>query len=544
MYPTMQFDVYKNFHPDAYHPEVTEVYSNYISRSNKYSNVKDSKAVAFVGLQYFIIDFLINEYNNGFFRLPKEIAVRNHKRIMSAMVGYPVSTARLEALHDLGYLPLEIKALPEGTMVPYQVTPLTVRSTMPGFQWLTNSLETVMSTENWPIQTACTTAVEYFKTFIEYARKTGMPEEFCAFQGHDFSFRGMAGRHAAAMTGFGHLASGLAGTDTVPAVLFAEKYYNADVDKELVGVSVNATEHSVTCSWQNEGEVAFYRHLMHNVAPTGILSLVFDTWDFWGGVVNILPELKDEIMERDGTIVIRPDSGDPVRILCGYGYDVYETRRDAERHMVMSDNNMHVIYLVCEDKFYKVVELDDPECVQWKPEFKYEELMECEVKGLIECLWDIFGGTISETGHKILDDHIGAIYGDSITVERQKEILSRLEAKGFASKVVLGIGSYTYQYVTRDTHGSAVKATSVIKNGVREAIFKDPKTDPGKKSAKGLLYVGLDDKNQLYMENDVSEEREKEGLLETVFLNGELVRKTTLAQIRGRIKEWVNSELE
>ena len=112
--------------------------------------------------------------------------------------------------------------------------------------------------------------------------------------------------------------------------------------------------------------------------------------------------------------------------------------------------------------------------------------MECEVKGLIECLWDTFGGTITDKGFKLLDEHIGAIYGDAITLVRQRQILQRLADKGFASKLVLGIGSYSYQHVTRDTHGSAVKATSIVKADERIAIFKDPKTATKKKSAKGL----------------------------------------------------------
>ena len=170
-----------------------------------------------------------------------------------------------------------------------------------------------------------------------------------------------------------------------------------------------------------------------------------------------------------------------------------------------------------------------------------------ESKGLIECLWDIFGGTYT-TGsdgkqYKLLDEHIGAIYGDSITLERQREILQRLQDKGFASKVVLGIGSYTYQYVTRDTHGSAVKATSIIKDDRRIAIFKDPKTDRKKKSAKGLLYVGKDEHGNIYQEDDVTIEREKEGLLETIFEDGEMVKETSLQDIRNLIKEQISWQL-
>ncbi|CZF82440.1 putative nicotinate phosphoribosyltransferase [Grimontia celer] len=522
--PSMQKDVYKEFHARAYHPDVSEVYANYTSRSGKLSNVAENDKVAFVGLQYFIKSYLMEEWD-AFFSADKETAVANHKRVMSAMLGYPVDVSYLEELHDLGYLPLKIKALPEGTLVPYQVPPMTVVNTKEGFQWLTNMIETVLSAENWPIQTSATTSVAYLKVFKEFAAKTGLAKEFVPFQGHDFSFRGMFGKQAAAMSGFGHLASGLVGTDTIPAVLFAEKYYGANVDQELVGCSVDATEHSVTCSWLLEGEIEFFRYLMREQSPKGILSVVSDTWDFWTLVTEYLPQLKDEILAREGTLVIRPDSGDPVKILTGYKAspvseysELANSQSEAEQEALASGYEAYR----WNGQFYGVFE------------GQTIELMDCEVKGLIECLWDIFGGTITDKGFKLLDEHIGAIYGDAITLPRQREILQRLMDKGFASKVVLGIGSYSYQYVTRDTHGSAVKATSVVKSGERVAIFKDPKTDTKKKSAKGLLKVE-DVGGELVLFDNVSEAEEAQGLLEVVFEDGKLVKETSLAEIRSVI---------
>ncbi|MDC9502188.1 MULTISPECIES: nicotinate phosphoribosyltransferase [unclassified Pseudoalteromonas] len=521
---SMQKDVYKEFHSRAYHPDVSEVYANFTSRSGKLSNIENNDRVAFVGLQYFIKSYLLEEWNE-FFKLDKATAVANHKRIMSSMLGYTVDVKYLEDLHDLGYLPLKIKALPEGTLVPYLVPPMTIVNTKAGFQWLTNMIETVLSCENWPIQTSTTTSVAYLKVFKEFAKKTGTPMEFVPFQGHDFSFRGMFGKHAAAMSGFGHLASGLVGTDTIPAVLFAEKYYGANVDNELVGCSVDATEHSVTCSWIMEGEIEFFKYLMKEQSPKGILSVVSDTWDFWTLVTDYLPQLKSEIMARDGTLVIRPDSGDPVKVLTGYKVspvsdykDLFETQKEAEADVI---NKGYEAYRF-NGQYYG---FEDSNTI---------ELMECEVKGLIECLWDTFGGTITAKGYKLLDDHIGAIYGDAITLTRQRQILQRLMDKGFASKVVLGIGSYSYQYVTRDTHGSAVKATSVVKAGERLAIFKDPKTDSKKKSAKGLLKIDRVN-GELTLFDDVTEQEEAKGLLEVVFENGKIVKETTLSEIRTLI---------
>lgn len=524
---SMQKDVYKEFHGKAYHPLVTRVYANFTSRSGKLSNVPDNASVAFVGLQYFIMDYLIEEWKY-FFEAPKELAVRSHKRILDAMLGYSVDVEYLCKLHDLGYLPLRIKALDEGTLVPYQVPPITVVNTHDDFAWLTNMVETVMSCENWGIQTSATTATAYLKVFREFAEKTGVPLEFVPHQGHDFSFRGMFGRAAAAASGFGHLASGLVGTDTIPAVLFAEKFYGANVEKELVGVSVDATEHSVTCSWLLEGEIAFFRYLMQEQSPTGILSVVSDTWDFWKLVTEYLPLLKEEILARDGAVIIRPDSGCPVKILTGYlVHPVAFNSAEFSFSMAhMSAVKTRSEAFIFDGKFYTVEGLGKAD--------ESTELMACEVKGLIECLWDIFGGTMTDKGYKMLDEHIGAIYGDAITLERQRAILQRLMDKGFCSKIVLGIGSYSYQYVTRDSHGSAVKATHVIKDNEPLAIFKDPKTDTKKKSAKGLIRID-EVEGQLVMTDNCTEEQEKGGLLRTVFEDGKLVRTTTLSEIRDRI---------
>jgi nicotinamide phosphoribosyltransferase len=336
------------------------------------------------------------------------------------------------------------------------------------------------------------------------------------------------------MSGFGHLASGLVGTDTIPAVLFAEKYYGANVDNELVGCSVDATEHSVTCSWIMEGEIEFFKYLMKEQSPTGILSVVSDTWDFWTLVTDYLPQLKDEIMARDGTLVIRPDSGDPVKILTGYKLspvseysELFQTQVEAEKDVVA--NGYEAYRWNGEYYGFENNGFEDEQPIQ---------LMPCEIKGLIECLWDTFGGTTTSKGFKLLDDHIGAIYGDAITLKRQRQILQRLMDKGFASKVVLGIGSYSYQYVTRDTHGSAVKATSVVKNGERVAIFKDPKTDTKKKSAKGLLKIERVN-GELTLFDDVAEEDESQGLLEVVFEDGKLTQEITLTQIRETINNQI-----
>lgn len=568
-----QCDFYKTFHKLAYHPAINKVYSNFTSRSGKLSNTKDKDGVVFVGLQYFIKDFLIKEFEETFFNLPEDVAIKGFKRIVDCSLGGDYDMSHFVALHRLGYLPLEIKALPEGVLVPYGVPPVTFTNTVEGFQWLPNYIETVFSTENWPIQTSATTARAYLKNTIGSFNRAGLPHDLVPFMCHDFSFRGMVGRHAAAMSGFGHLCS-FAGTDTIPAILFAEKYYNANVEKELVGASVAATEHSTTTSYimslveekgitKFEAELEYVRYLM-SVVPTGILSHVSDSFDFWKFVGEGLPLLKEDILARQDKLVIRPDSGNVVDVICGielntvdYDGDDFDTWKeyaasymDCKFRGELDAENPHsddtqvftgkfgtfsVTYepdLNRHDKTYYYVDNygdDVDHCVFELLHLNYEQ------KGLVESLWGIFGGTLSPTGMKLLHDNIGAIYGDSITLERQAQIIKRLEAKGFAAMVVLGIGSYSYQMVSRDTHGSAVKATWVQKGDKGVEVFKDPKTDSGKKSAKGLLRVELENgKYVLYDQQTI--EQEELGELKPVFLNGKLLHETSLSEIRERVK--------
>jgi len=259
----------------------------------------------------------------------------------------------------------------------------------------------------------------------------------------------------------------------------------------------------------NYCEQELFRHLVEDLYPTGLVSIVSDTWDFWTVVTEYIPALKDVIMARQpnaiglNKVVLRPDSGDPVKIITGYTEDEYYIEEDGE-------------------------------LISYKDGIT---LSPAEVKGAIECLWDTFGGTLTDCGYRELDEHIGLIYGDSITLERAHAILRRLADKGFASSnVVLGVGSYTYQYNTRDSMGYAMKATYGEVNGVGREIFKDPATDNGtKKSAKGLLRVDLVD-GEYVMRDQVTWAEEAGGELKTVFKDGKLYNQTSLGEIRQRIQ--------
>lgn len=493
-YPLSCIDFYKADHRRQY-PEGTElVISNFTPRSGKNANVADKSSIIFFGLQYFIKDFLIETWNKGFFNLSKEKVVEWYRLRMDSSLGKDsIPVDHVEALHDLGYLPIRIRALPEGILVPMRVPCLTIENTKPEFFWLTNYLETVLSTYIWLPCTSATTAYNFKEMFNDFAIETGSPKEFIQWQGHDFSFRGMSSLQSAVMSGAGHLLS-FTGTDTVPAIDFLERYYGANCIKELIGGSVPATEHSVMCMGGEKDELGTFRRLIKELYPRGIVSIVSDTWDFWKVLTEYAPALKDTIMSREGKVVFRPDSGDPVQIICGskpYITDMYVT-------------NTH------------------------------------EEKGAVEVLWDIFGGTITDKGYRLLDSHVGLIYGDSISFERAKTILQRLKAKGFASaNIVFGIGSYTYQYVTRDTWGFAMKATYGVVNGIPKEIFKKPKTDTGEKnSAKGLLFVDKHpDSEGLYLEDQVTWEKfnSPENLLQIVFEDGKIIKEYTLQEIREKV---------
>lgn len=245
--PLTQIDFYKADHRRQYPEGTTKVYSNFTPRSNHLAKVgphHDDKVV-FFGLQGWIKWFLKDIWNREFFHQPKKEVVERYRRRMDTALGPgAIPVDHIAALHDLGFLPLKIKALPEGSRVNMRVPVLTIENTIPEFFWLTNYLESVMSAELWKPCTSATTAYEYRKLLMKYAHMTGSPVEFVDFQGHDFSFRGLSGLHDAHSSGAGHLLS-FVGTDTVPAIDYLENYYHADPEREIVGTSVPATEHSV-----------------------------------------------------------------------------------------------------------------------------------------------------------------------------------------------------------------------------------------------------------------------------------------------------------
>ena len=489
--PLSAIDFYKANHVKFYGPETESLYENFCPRSTKHLEKvdgTDDKIVAF-GLQYPIKYFLIELWNTEFFNKPKEEVIRKYKRRMDNALGKDaVQTDHLEALHDLGYLPLIIKALPEGSVINAKVPYFTIKETDKRFAWLVGYLEDALSCLTWKASTSATIARKYKQIGINAANATGVDPGFVDFAFHDFSLRGMSGFQDACMSGSGHLLS-FYGSDNVPSIDFMEDYYNANSDVEMIGCGVAANEHSVVCSGLKENEFTNYKKWINETFPTGIVSLVSDTWNLWTVITEFLPLLKEDIVNRDGKVVLRPDSSPktPLEIICG-----------------------------------------DPDAEIGSPEYK----------GVVELLYEIIGGFENGSGYKELDPHIGMLYGEAISLSLAPKIFTRLKEKGFASNTCfLGIGSMTYALRTRDTLGYALKATQCVVDGETREIFKDPVTDGNtgfKKSAKGLLRVDFID-GEYVMKDQCTPEEEHGGELKTVFLNGELLIDWSLSEIRERV---------
>lgn len=485
--PLSQTDSYKVGHFSMYPKGMDYLQSNWTPRTSRIDGVKK---VVFFGLQAFIKDVLMTQFTENFFKRPAQEVIEHHKRRVEGMLGMQFEVDHWYKLHALGYIPLKFSALTEGTEVPLRVPMFIMENTVKGYGWLVNYFESVMSNNIWQAMTSATIALRFRRLLNAWAAKTSDTPEFVDWQGHDFSFRGLSSTDSGSASGAGHLLS-FAGSDTLTAMDWAEHYYGAN---GFVGGSVPATEHSVMCAGGKDDELETIRRLLVE-NPTGILSIVSDTWSLWKVIKEILPQLKDEIMARDGKLVIRPDSGDPVDIICGEYIEPY--------------------YTTAKEKYSPTD------------------------RGVVELLWNVFGGTVNNKGYKVLDPHIGCIYGDAITYERADNICRRLETKGFAStNVVLGIGSFTYQYNTRDTFGFAMKATWCEINGVPHNIFKDPVTDSGvKKSAKGRLAVGMNTMGQLSLKNEATKGDEALSLLQPIWEDGKFIegRELTFRTIASRL---------
>ena len=524
--PLLCSDSYKQCHHRLYPSNLEYMYSNTTPR---YSRVDGVNEVVVFGTQYFVEEYLIKQWDEEFFNKPIEEVLTEYHRVIDNHLGPGViNDDNIRYLHSLGYLPIHLKALPEGTLCPIGVPLMTITNTDPKCVWLTNFLETISQTVTWLPITSATTAHNFRKLLNKWAQETSDSPDFVQWQGHDFSLRGMSSFESGCVSGAAHLLS-FTGSDSIPSIKFLEKYYGADVTKELISGSVAASEHSVAATYfeETDNEDSYIQGMLDAV-PKGIVSIVADTYDYWKLISENLITFKDKIMGRNGKVVIRPDTGDPVRIVCGY--QITETSYSLDDLLDKSIRQTAYIKL-----------WDDVDCY-YTSDGRYltrdGEITALEAKGSIQVLYDIFGGNVNSKGYIELDPHIGLIYGDSITYSRCERICELLAQKGFAStNVVYGIGSYTYQYATRDVYSLACKATWVQVGGLAKPIFKDPKTgDDKKKSAKGLLRVNRVN-GTLVLKDNCTPEEECGGELITVFKDGVQHNKCSLLQIRRRLND-------
>ncbi|MCL1791858.1 MAG: nicotinamide phosphoribosyltransferase domain-containing protein [Peptococcaceae bacterium] len=554
--PLLLLDYYKTTHHEQYPTDLTRIVSYFTPRATRLAG---QNHLIMFGLQGYLKTYLIRAFQDNFFSRPRNEILTQYQRILDNTLGPGiVNYDKIAALHDLGYLPIQIKALDEGTRVPIKVPMLEITNTHRDFAWLVNTLETSLSCTLWHTMISANVGYMYRQLVNKYyaiSVDDTIPRNRAL---GDFSMRGQESCESAVKSSAAFCLSFL-NTATVPAILYLEDNYNCDSSQEPVAYGAISTEHSVmTSNYACDGdELTHIKRLLTRIYPKNSFSMVSDSYDYWHLVDTLLPQCKQEILAHEGFIGIRGDSGNPIDIT---------TRTVAK-------------------------------------------------------LWDHFGGTINSKGYRVLDPHVKAIYGDSITPQRAEKIYAWLCDNKFAcNNVLLGVGSFSMQCLeeaakespdlphptqlalnpeisktqadnaspndaasptltlhpfTRDTYGIAIKATYGEINDQPLMIYKDPKTDSGlKKSQKGCCVVCYDpdgtvspdnpntpdnpdssdnsdntdcldskptrrDAKLTYLDNMTFAQAESHpnNLLKTVFRDGKMTREQNLHDIRTRLHE-------
>ena len=577
--PLLMIDFYKACHESQYPKGLTKMVSYYTPRM---SRLDDVDKVTLFGLQGFINEYLIEGFNKYFFERNINEVLNEYKRTLDYTMGEgSYNLDKVLKLHQLGYLPLEIRALPEGTRSNIGVPQIEISNTHPDFVWLVNTIETLLSCTMWHTQVSAEVGYRYRKIVDKYVDLTCENVDPRNVLG-DFSMRGQQSAESAIKSSASWLLS-FNNTATVPAIMWLEKNYNCDVTKDVVGRGAISTEHSVMCSnfSVNGDEITQVKRLLTEIYPKHSFSMVSDSYDYWNMVTNTIPQCKEEILAHEGYIGIRGDSGDPIEVIAGK--DIYNFKDQNEFDWFLNSPNRWAwdvfdgaeydtdligyfngeymkIHVTCEwmnergaytdRKYYFVDEYNVTVERDYHPT--------AEDMGTVWALWQTFGGTVNAKGYKVLDPHVKAIYGDSITPYRCEQIYRRLEQKGFAiNNVVLGVGSFsmmclenyndetdefTYSPYTRDTFGIAVKATyAEDADGNPIMIMKQPKGCDWKKSQKGCCFVTHDENGNYTCDDgftwtDCDESDDND--LVTVFKDGKMVREWNLDGIRTRMYEY------
>jgi nicotinamide phosphoribosyltransferase len=475
-------DTYKQTHDRMYPKGLTKLVSYWVPRK---SMLESQDKMVFFGLQEFLTKYLNEYFTNNFFMREWIEVEYEYREIMNIQIGEEnYDLDKIKNLHRIGYLPLEIRALPEGTLIPMGVPCIEISNTLSEFSWLVQWIECILQVELWKPCCHTTIGYMYHKIAKKWYDKTvtdGNTFMACA----DFGMRGMSCMEEAIRASASWLLS-FNKTSTIPAIEYIAKYYDADCEKEKLGIGAVSTEHSVMgANFAIDGdEVTFIKRLLTELYPNTSFSMVSDTYDYWNLVNNLLPQVKDEIMNHNGKLLIRPDSGNIVDI---------------------------------------------------------------SVR-TVEKLWEIFGGTTNSKGYKVLDPHIGIIYGDGCTMQNVDEIWGLLEERGFAANNInYGVGAFCFSaiiengrivVVTRDTFGIAMKATYGVINDQKLMIYKDPKTDTEhlKKSHKGCCKVFYDENGEMKCQDEYLDVNyDSDNLLVPVYRNGRILQYDNFMDIRKRM---------
>ncbi|UTW59919.1 nicotinate phosphoribosyltransferase [Kordiimonas sp. SCSIO 12603] len=448
-------DSYKHSHYLQYPPETTIVNSYVESRGGKH------ESVLFFGLQAWLKKLLANPITQA--DIDDAAWVCHEHGISFNRAGWQ----HILDKHD-GYLPLEIEAVPEGTIVPISNVLVQVRNTDPACYWLSSFVETSLLRGVWYPTTVATISYHAKQSILEALEESSdeLAEPVAQFMLHDFGARGVSSEESAALGGLAHLVN-FRGTDTMNALLAARTYYQ----EPMAAFSVPASEHSTMTSWGEDREADAYSNMLKQFKGSNIISIVADSYDIFRAVNDIFGgELKDQVLENaeaGSRLVVRPDSGDPI---------------------------------------------ENPIAV-------------------IKALMEQFGSSTNSKGYKVLPDHVRVLQGDGITPDTIKKILSRMLEEGLsAENIVFGMGSGLLQQVTRDTQHFAMKCSAVKVNGNWQDVFKNPITDKGKASKRGVLALVKTEEGYETRQAESAEEN----ALRTVYRNGEMLVEDTLEQIRHR----------
>ena len=486
-------DTYKQTHDRMYPKNLKKLVSYWVPRKSMFVNEENQKMVWF-GLQGFIQEWLVEYFERNFFNLPLDVVINEYKYSMDIQIGegnYDVD--KIENLWRLGYLPIEIKALPEGSLVDMGIPCIEITNTHDNFAWLVQWIECILQAELWKMCNHATIGHMYYTLAKKWYNKTvdNTIDPRNAFA--DFGMRGMSCMNEAIRCSAAWLLSSNK-TSTIPAISYLEKYYFAKCADNKIGIGAVSTEHSVMgANFALDGnERDFVKRLLTELYPNSSFSMVSDTYDYWNMVENIIPSLKEEILNHNGKLLIRPDSG---------------------------------------DQFETTVET-------------------------IQKLWNTFGGTTNTKGYKVLDSHIGVILGDGCTLEVLDRIWTELEFRGFAANnAIFGVGAFCFSAIfengrmivnTRDLYGCAMKATYGVFGDKELKIYKDPKTDTShlKKSHRGLVFVEKVGDKFIYKDDMLQSEYDEytkthTSAMRTVFRDGVLFMPNceTFKEIRERLSE-------